>query len=150
MAVRVQAQAFNSSEMLESLQQRDAAAGAVLGFVGLVRDFNQTGRVTELFLEHYPGMTEKVLAAIEQEAHARWPLLAVEIVHRFGRLAPSEPIVFVGVSSAHRDAAFQSAAYIMDQLKTRAPFWKKELDGDDGRWVDARTEDQQAAQRWDA
>ena len=149
MSVRVQTAAFSSSELLESLQQRDATAGAALGFVGLVRDFNQSGQVTALLLEHYPGMTEKVLAQIEQEARERWPLLAVEIVHRFGRLAPSEPIVFVGVSSAHRDAAFQSAAYIMDQLKTRAPFWKKELDGDDGRWVEARAEDQQAAERRD-
>jgi molybdopterin synthase catalytic subunit len=136
--------------LLESLQQRSAQAGAVLGFVGLVRDFNQAGRVSQLFLEHYPGMTEKVLAAIEQEACARWPLLAVEIVHRFGALAPTEPIVFVGVCSAHRAAAFEGCAYIMDQLKTRAPFWKKELDGEDGDWVEARAEDQQAAQRWDA
>ena len=150
MAVSVQAATFSAAQLLESLQQGSGEAGAVVGFVGLVRDFNQAGTVSELYLEHYPGMTEKSLAGIEREARARWPLLAVEIVHRFGALAPSEPIAFVGVSSAHRQAAFDSCAYIMDQLKTRAPFWKKESAGQGGQWVDARSEDQAAAQRWDS
>jgi molybdopterin synthase catalytic subunit len=148
MAVSVQAVTFSAAQLLETLQQGNGEAGAVVGFVGLARDFNPSGTISELYLEHYPGMTEKALAGIEREARARWPLLAVEIVHRFGALAPSEPIVFVGVSSAHRQAAFESCAYIMDQLKTRAPFWKKESAGQGGHWVDARREDQAAAQRW--
>ncbi|MDG9922986.1 MULTISPECIES: molybdenum cofactor biosynthesis protein MoaE [unclassified Pseudomonas] len=150
MTVSVQAATFSAAQLLESLQQGNGEVGAVVGLVGLVRDFNPAGTVSELYLEHYPGMTEKSLAGIEREARARWPLLAVEIVHRVGALAPSEPIVFVGVSSAHRQAAFESCAYIMDQLKTRAPFWKKESAGHSGHWVDARAEDRVAAQRWDS
>ena len=101
-----------------------------------------------LFLEHYPGMTERALAAIEAEARARWPLQDVLIVHRHGLLQASEPIVFVGVGSAHRQAAFEACAYLMDQLKTRAPFWKKEMGEQGGQWVDARASDAAAAQRW--
>ncbi|MDG9926807.1 MULTISPECIES: molybdenum cofactor biosynthesis protein MoaE [unclassified Pseudomonas] len=148
MAVSVQAPAFDPAGLLEALQRDSGGAGAVVVFVGLVRDFNHEGAVGELYLEHYPGMTEKALLAIEREAHARWSLLAVEIVHRFGPLAPAEPIVFVGVGSAHRQAAFEGCAYIMDQLKTRAPFWKKESHGQGGQWVEARPADQAAARRW--
>jgi molybdopterin synthase catalytic subunit len=148
-AIHVQEAAFDAARLLESLQARDGETGALVGFVGLVRDFNREGAISALYLEHYPGMTERSLARIEHEARARWPLLAVEIVHRFGVLEPAEAIVFVGVSSAHRQAAFDGCAFIMDQLKTRAPFWKKELDGQGGQWVAARAEDQQAAQGWD-
>jgi molybdopterin synthase catalytic subunit len=102
-----------------------------------------------MLLEHYPGMTEKALAKIEAEARERWPLLGVEILHRVGPLQPGEPIVFVGTTSAHRQAAFESCDFIMDYLKTRAPFWKKEGTAEGARWVEGRASDQQAAQRWE-
>jgi molybdopterin synthase catalytic subunit len=104
--------------------------------------------VNELFLEHYPGMTEKALERIADEARERWPLLGVEIVHRVGALAVSEPIVFVGVSSKHRHMAFEACAFIMDVLKTRAPFWKRESTAQGPHWVEARESDQNAALRW--
>ena len=148
MSVQVQAQSFSAAQLLDQLQRRCAGAGAVASFVGLVRDYSDEGEVRALFLEHYPGMTEKSLAAIEAEALARWPLQDVLIVHRHGLLQAAEPIVFVGVGSAHRQAAFEARAYLMDQLKSRAPFWKKEMDGQGGQWVVARSSDQQAAHRW--
>ncbi|MCY1414546.1 Molybdopterin synthase catalytic subunit [compost metagenome] len=101
-----------------------------------------------MFLEHYPGMTEKALAKIVVEAEARWPLLKVEVLHRIGGLEPGEPIVFVGVASAHRQAAFDACNFIMDYLKTRAPFWKKEQTGDGPRWVEGKQSDEDAAGRW--
>ena len=101
-----------------------------------------------MFLEHYPGMTEKSLAKIEAEARQRWPLLHVEILHRVGDLQPGEPIVFVGTCSSHRQAAFAACDFIMDYLKTRAPFWKKEDTPEGGRWVDAREADDAAAEKW--
>ena len=146
MSVQVQAPSFSAAQLLDQLQAR--CTGAVASFVGLVRDYGDAGEVRALFLEHYPGMTERALAAIEAEARARWPLQDVLIVHRHGLLQASEPIVFVGVGSAHRQAAFEACAYLMDQLKTRAPFWKKEATADGGRWVDARDTDDSAAARW--
>ena len=122
--------------------------GAIVSFVGKVRDFNQGEHVKGLALEHYPGMTERALAAIEAEARARWPLQDVLIVHRHGLLQASEPIVFVGVGSAHRQAAFEACAYLMDQLKTRAPFWKLEERPDGRDWVAAKESDDDAAARW--
>jgi len=113
-----------------------------------VRDLNVGQSVTELFLEHYPGMTEKALEQIAEQARERWPLLAVEIVHRVGALSVTEPIVFVGVSSKHRHAAFEACAFIMDVLKTRAPFWKRETTPEGSHWVEARESDQNAAFRW--
>ncbi|WP_415755503.1 molybdopterin synthase catalytic subunit MoaE [Pseudomonas leptonychotis] len=148
MSARVHSEVFDAGELLNGLHGRNQGVGAVVSFVGYVRDYSEAHAVHGLFLEHYPGMTEKALAAIETEARARWPLLAVEIVHRVGQLLPGAPIVFVGVSSAHRQPAFEACAFIMDYLKTRAPFWKKEHDGQAQQWVEARASDQHAAQRW--
>lgn len=141
--VRIQARCKLTGQTGVEMEALTAAS-----FVGYVRDYNEAHAVRGLFLEHYPGMTEKALAAIEAEARARWPLFAVEIVHRVGQLLANQPIVFVGVSSAHRQAAFEACAFIMDYLKTRAPFWKKEHDGQTQQWVEARASDQHAAQRW--
>ena len=149
MGVRVQTQAFDPGAELNALHASNLGIGAVVSFVGYVRDFNDGQPVAGMLLEHYPGMTEKALAGIEAEARVRWPLLTVEIIHRVGALEPGEPIVFVGTSSAHRQAAFDACAFIMDYLKTRAPFWKKERTPEGERWVEGRCSDQQAAQRWD-
>lgn len=124
-------------------------AGAVVTFIGKVRDFNQGDSVTGLSLEHYPGMTEKSLQAIVDQANQRWPLLKTRVIHRVGDLALGDQIVFVGVTSAHRGAAFEACEFIMDYLKTRAPFWKKEQTPEQSRWVDARETDTSAADRWD-
>ena len=122
--------------------------GAVVGFVGYVRDYNEGDPVSGMWLEHYPGMTEKALTGIVEQAQTRWPLLDVQVLHRVGQLEPGEPIVFVGVASAHRQAAFEANAFIMDYLKTRAPFWKREATPDGERWVDARDSDEVALSRW--
>ena len=148
MAVRVQEGAFDAGAELNALHAANLGIGAVLGFVGYVRDFNDGQEVSGLFLEHYPGMTEKALAAIVAEAEQRWPLLRVEVVHRVGALAPGEPIVFVGTASSHRQAAFDAGNFIMDYLKTRAPFWKKETGSAGEHWVEGRDSDQAAAARW--
>lgn len=134
--------------MTADLHARNPRVGAVVNFIGYVRDLNIGHSVNELFLEHYPGMTEKALERIADEARERWPLLGVEIVHRVGALAVSEPIVFVGVSSKHRHMAFEACAFIMDVLKTRAPFWKRESTAQGSHWVEARESDQNAALRW--
>lgn len=148
MAVRVQTAPFDAGEELNALHAAQLGIGAVVGFVGYVRDYNEGQDVAGMFLEHYPGMTEKALEKIVVEAQARWPLLRVEVLHRVGALTPGEPIVFVGTASAHRQAAFAACDFIMDYLKTRAPFWKRE-DTDAGtRWVEGRDSDQQAAARW--
>ncbi|MFD2177330.1 molybdopterin synthase catalytic subunit MoaE [Veronia pacifica] len=127
---------------------RDNADGAVVTFVGKVRDMNLGDEVTGLTLEHYPGMTEKSLSSIVSEAKTRWPLNRVRVIHRVGKLALGEQIVFVGVSSAHRKAAFEACEFIMDYLKTRAPFWKKEQLKDEERWIEAKASDDVAADRW--
>ena len=149
MGVRVQVETFDAGAELNALHAANLGIGAVVSFVGYVRDFNDGQPVAGMLLEHYPGMTEKALAKIETEARERWPLLTVDIIHRVGALEPGEPIVFVGTSSAHRQAAFDACAFIMDYLKTRAPFWKKERTPEGERWVEGRCSDQQAAQRWD-
>lgn len=148
MAIRVQAATFDPGVEVNALQAANTGVGAVVSFVGYVRDFNDGLDVAGLFLEHYPGMTEKALGKIEAEALERWPLLRLDILHRVGALAPGEPIVFVGVASAHRQAAFDACAFVMDYLKTRAPFWKKEQTVDGSRWVEGRASDDAAAQRW--
>ena len=148
MAVRVQQQAFDPGAEVNAMHAANAGVGAVVSFVGYVRDFNDGREVAGMFLEHAPGMTEKALIKIIVEAEQRWPLLKVEVLHRIGTLQPGEPIVFVGVASAHRQAAFDGCNFIMDYLKTRAPFWKKETTGDGPRWVEGRHSDQQAAERW--
>ncbi|ACO77357.1 Molybdopterin converting factor, large subunit [Azotobacter vinelandii CA] len=148
MGIRVQVGTFEPGRELDALHAANAGVGAVVGFVGYVRDFNEGREVGGMFLEHYPGMTEKALAKIADEAARRWPLLRVEVLHRIGRLEPGEPIVFVGTASAHRQAAFDACAFIMDYLKIRAPFWKKEDTGEGPRWVEGRDSDQEAARRW--
>ncbi|MDO7911085.1 molybdopterin synthase catalytic subunit MoaE [Pseudomonas monteilii] len=148
MSVQVQQAAFQPGQQLEALHAANVGVGAVVGFVGYVRDFNDGRDVAGMFLEHYPGMTEKALAKIVELARTRWPLLNVHVLHRIGALEPGEPIVFVGVASAHRQAAFQACDFIMDYLKTQAPFWKRETTPDGPRWVEGRQSDQDAAQRW--
>ncbi len=124
--------------------------GAIVTFTGTVRADNEGSTITGMTLEHYPGMTEQELARVEAEANARWPLQASLIVHRVGELKPGANIVLVVTASAHREAAFDAAAFLMDYLKTRAPFWKKEVGADGkGQWVDARESDDRAAERWE-
>ncbi len=148
MAVRVQAAAFDPGALVNAMHDANVGVGAVVSFTGYVRDFNDGRDVAGMFLEHYPGMTEKALAKIVDEARQRWPLVKIEVLHRVGALEPGEPIVFVGVASAHRQAAFQACDFVMDYLKTRAPFWKKENTPQGPRWVEGRASDQAAADRW--
>ena len=148
MAVRVQVAPFDAGAEVNALHAANLGVGAVVSFVGYVRDFNAGQEVAGMFLEHYPGMTEKALAKIVVEAEQRWPLLRLEVLHRVGELAPGEPIVFVGVASAHRQAAFEACDFVMDYLKTQAPFWKKESTGAGPKWVEGRASDQAAARRW--
>jgi molybdopterin synthase catalytic subunit len=148
MAVRVQAEDFDVGAELAALTAGRTDVGAVASFVGLVRDVHGAETVAAMTLEHYPGMTEKALAAIEAEARARWPLQGVVVVHRFGRLLPGDRIVMVGVASAHRRAAFEACDFLMDWLKTKAPFWKQEETPAGARWVEAKAADDAAARRW--
>jgi len=148
MAIRVQSTAFDPGAEVNAMHDANVGVGAVVSFVGYVRDFNDGLDVAGMFLEHYPGMTEKALAKIASEAEQRWPLLKLEVLHRIGALEPGEPIVFVGAASAHRQAAFDACAFVMDYLKTRAPFWKKENTSDGPRWVEGRDSDHAAADRW--
>lgn len=143
----VQQADFDLATEYAALSQ-DHSSGAIVTFVGKVRDFNQGETVNGLTLEHYPGMTEKSLQKIILDAEQRWPLQGVRVIHRIGELALGEQIVFVGVASAHRGAAFQACEFIMDFLKTQAPFWKKEATADGAHWVDARDSDTSAADRW--
>ena len=149
MSIRVQTEPFDPGAELNALHQANAGVGAVASFVGYVRDFNDGLEVRGMFLEHYPGMTEKALAKITFEAAQRWPLLKLHVLHRIGDLEPGEPIVFVGVASAHRQAAFEACEFVMDYLKTRAPFWKKEQTEAGPRWVEGRDSDVAAAGRWE-
>jgi molybdopterin synthase catalytic subunit len=145
--IRVQQQSFDVGAELEALTVGRTDVGALASFVGLVRAHGREP-ITAMTLEHYPGMTEKKLAEIEAEAQARWPLQASLIVHRYGRMLPGEPIVLVATASAHRAAALEACAFLIDWLKTKAPFWKlEEIDGA-SRWIDARTADEDAAARW--
>lgn len=148
MAVRVQTAAFDPGAELSALHAANLGIGAVAVFVGYVRDFNDGEDVAGMFLEHAPGMTERALEKIVVEAKQRWPLLRLDVLHRVGSLEPGEPIVFVGAASAHRDAAFDACRFVMDYLKTRAPFWKKEATAAGPRWVEGRASDQKAAERW--
>jgi molybdopterin synthase catalytic subunit len=142
--ISVQPADFDVGAEIAALSSGDADAGAVASFVGLVRG----GDVADMSLEHYPGMTESALAEIVAAAKARWVVRRARVIHRVGRLLPGDRIVFVGVSSAHRGDAFAASEFIMDYLKTRAPFWKKETTAAGGRWVDARESDDHAADRW--
>lgn len=144
MTVSVQEADFDSGAEIAALSIGDEDAGAVASFVGLVRG----GEVLAMTLEHYPGMTEQALQEIVDQANQRWSLRRTRVIHRVGRLAPGDQIVFVGVSSRHRGDAFAACEFIMDYLKTQAPFWKKEETSAGGRWVDARESDDEAARRW--
>ncbi|WP_374492857.1 molybdopterin synthase catalytic subunit MoaE [Zoogloea sp.] len=151
MSVSVQEADFDVGAETAALSAGRLDVGAVATFVGLVRADKLSGagsEVSAMTLEHYPGMTEKSLEAIVAEAGGRWQLQGVRVIHRFGRMLPGERIVFVGVASAHRGDAFAACEFIMDYLKTRAPFWKKEDTPEGGRWVDAREADDSAAARW--
>ena len=146
--VQVQQAPFDVDAVQRELRAENPAIGAVVAFTGLMRDFNDGDRVTAMTLEHYPGMTEKALQAIVDEAEQRWELLGIRVVHRVGELRPLEPIVLVAVASAHRGEAFRACEFIIDYLKTRAPFWKRESTPDGDRWVDARVSDDAAEARW--
>jgi len=152
--IRVQKENFDVGVEINALSNGNTAIGGICSFVGLVRDFQHTKedatRVCAMTLEHYPGMTEKKLAEIEETARQRWPLEDVLIIHRYGRMEPGENIVLVVTASAHRQAAFESAQFLMDFLKTKAPFWKlEEDDNGSGSWVDARDSDDHALSKWE-
>lgn len=149
--IRVQTEDFAVGEEIRRLTSGRTDLGAIVTFTGTVRDTAKGQPITSMSLEHYPGMTERELERIEREACDRWPLAASLIVHRVGQLAPGDNIVLVITASAHRHAAFEAAAFLMDYLKTQAPFWKSEV-GIDGqsRWVDARESDTSALARWES
>ena len=148
MTVRIQAEPFDAQAEADALRAGDLEVGAIVTFVGTVRDVNDGDKVATLELEHYPGMTEKALEAIVDEARARFDVRGVLVIHRVGVLSPTDPIVLVAVTSAHRGEAFEACRFVMDYLKTRAPFWKKERTPTGDRWVDARDSDEDAAARW--
>ena len=148
MSVSVQAEDFDVGAEIKALSAGRTDIGAVVTFTGLVRDMAGGESVADMELEHYPGMTEKALANIEVEANARWELQATRIIHRYGKLAAGAQIVLVATASPHRGAAFEAAEFIMDFLKSRAPFWKKEGTKGGGQWVDARDADEDALNRW--
>ena len=147
-SVRIQAEDFDVAAEVAALSQGRRDIGAVVTFTGLCRD--EGGRLAALELEHYPGMAEAEAARVVEEARARWPLSGVTVIHRYGKILPGQNIVLVVTASGHRDAAFAAASFLMDYLKTRAPFWKREhlKDGTTGAWVDAKAEDAAAADRW--
>jgi molybdopterin synthase catalytic subunit len=146
--IQVQQTDFDVSSELKRLSAHDRTIGALVSFVGLVRDINEGQSIQAMTLEHYPGMTEKALLEIAQEAQQRWPLQGITIIHRIGDLMPSDQIVLVITASRHRHAAFESADFLMDFLKSKAPFWKKENTPEGSRWVDARESDEIALARW--
>ena len=148
MPVRVQTEDFDLTTEVAQLRARNPAIGAVACFVGTVRDLNEGSTVATMELEHYPGMTEKALENIVAEAQRRWPGIEVLVVHRVGKLAPLDQIVLVATTSMHRGDAFASCEFVMDYLKTEAPFWKKEETEQGARWVDARVTDDAALARW--
>ena len=149
MSVRVQREDFDVGAELAALTAGRTAIGGVTSFLGLVRDMAGGEAVSAMTLEHYPGMTERQLEAIEAEARERWPLDDVLIIHRYGRLEPGDRIVLVATASAHREAAFESCWFLIDWLKTRAPFWKLEATPEGERWVEAKGSDDAAAARWE-
>ena len=147
-AVRVQHEDFDLSAEVAALRAADPRVGAVVTFVGTVRDMNEGAKVAEMELEHYPGMTERALQDIVEQAKARWPLYNALVIHRVGPLQPMAQIVLVAVASAHRGEAFAACEFIIDYLKTEAPFWKKEQTPEGARWVDARVTDDVALSKW--
>lgn len=147
-AVRIQTADFDLSAELAALRAQDARVGAVVSFLGTVRDMNDGANIAAMELEHYPGMTEQAIANIIEQAKARWPLFGAAVVHRVGALLPLDQIVLVACSAAHRGEAFAACEFIIDYLKTEAPFWKKEQTPDGARWVDARVSDDSAKAKW--
>jgi len=147
--IRVQQPPFDAAAELQRLTAGKTNIGGTVMFVGTVRDLSGGNEVSAMTLEHYPGMTERSLEEIDAEAHRRWPLDASLIVHRYGRLQPGEDIVLVIAASAHRDAAFEACRFLIDWLKTKAPFWKLEEGSDGASWVEAKSTDDAAAARWD-
>ena len=145
---RVQTGDFDVGAEIARLRAGNASIGAVASFIGVCRDLNDGDRVADMVLEHYPGMTERALERIAADARARWDLIDILIVHRVGRMLPTDQIVLVVVTSGHRGEAFAACEFLMDYLKTRAPFWKKEQTPDGSRWVEARVDDDAAADRW--
>lgn len=146
--IRIEHGPLDPAECTATLEADAPAIGAICTFTGLARDYGDYESVSGLFLEHYPGMTEDAIQAVIDEAGARWPIQAVEVRHRVGWIAPGERIVFVGVSSSHRREAFKACEFIMDYLKTRAPFWKKEITPEGETWVEQKHSDRDAAARW--
>jgi len=149
MAVRIQTADFDAGVEIAALRRGNPRIGAVASFIGVCRDANDGDAVSKMTLEHYPGMTEKALEKIVAEARARWEVMDVLVVHRVGELKPTDQIVLVVVAGAHRGEAFAACEFVMDYLKTRAPFWKKEQTPQGARWVEARATDDEAAQRWE-
>lgn len=147
-SVRVQEADFDVAVLQRELLSGDSVEGAIATFTGYVRNSNEQQAVAGLTLEHYPGMTERSISRIVEEACGRWPVLAAGVVHRVGALAPGEQIVWVGVSASHREAAFAACEFVMDYLKTQAPFWKKESGPAGSRWLEARESDTERARRW--
>jgi molybdopterin synthase catalytic subunit len=150
MKIVIQSEDFSLQDEVDRLRANTAEVGAIATFTGLVRDYHDKDEVRSLVLEHYPGMTEKSLQTIAGEAKQRWPVLDLTIIHRVGELLPADQIVMVAVSSSHRKAAFAACEFIMDYLKTRAPFWKKSRGAEGDEWVDCRESDEDAANRWGA
>jgi molybdopterin synthase catalytic subunit len=146
--VSIQTQDFDVSQELAALRADDARVGAVCSFLGTVRERNDGSSVASMELEHYPGMTEKSISAMMDEAKKRFDIFAARVIHRVGLLHPEDQIVFVAVTSAHRGESFKACEFLMDYLKTQAPFWKKEVTPEGARWVDARVSDDQALARW--
>ena len=146
--VQIQTEDFDLSTVVAELRAHDASVGAVVSFIGTVRDRNDGAGVSAMELEHYPGMTERAIEAMIDEAQRRFDVRAARVIHRVGPLLPLDQIVLVAVSSSHRGTAFQACEFIMDYLKTAAPFWKKEQTAEGARWVDARVSDDAAAARW--
>ena len=147
--VFIQTQDFDLQAEIAALRGQDARVGAVCGFIGTVRDRNDGSTVASMELEHYPGMTEKAIEAMIDEAHRRFDILGARVIHRVGLLQPLDQIMMVAVISAHRGESFQACEFLMDYLKTQAPFWKKEQTPEGARWVDARVADDAALARWD-
>ena len=148
MRVRIQTGDFNLADEVDALRKDDRRVGAVCTFTGTVRDRNDGASVSSMELEHYPGMTEKAIEAMIDEAFVRFDIFAARVTHRVGLLLPLDQVVMVAVTSAHRGESFKACEFLMDYLKTQAPFWKKEQTPDGARWVDARVSDDAALSRW--
>ena len=147
--IRIQSEPFDPYREIDLLRAGNPAIGGIVSFLGLMRDLNQGEKVSAMNLEYYPGMTEKAVRSIVVEAYRRWELLGCRVIHRVGELYPTDIIVLVAIASTHRGDAFQACEFIIDYLKTRAPFWKKEITSKGTHWVDARSSDQAAEKKWE-